>query len=262
MTGILQPDGTTCYSGETCRRHSKYNRDMEKTWSVYFDYKKKISEKNWIIFPFVTRRENIPLYVKKRIEEWAVRNGTTYDWAEKIAVTDEEGWRVVVHPEIRRQSWQEDALFKHLSKFEGSYFAKVKQLPKSTTSQAEALTLKNGILVKNDKKVLGDDGTHLKTLDGYVELASTGTIVYIIAKYTEGKGGSQDNQANEALRSLKEQRENNNFIIAAILDGDYYQSKDSKGKTWIDNHKEGLLDNTFIGSHKDFLKAIQNGEMF
>lgn len=261
MSGILQPDGSVCYSGPNCKRHGALHKKNTETWSVYFDFKTKMEDRNWLLFPQVTDAKLIPSTVKRRIENWAVRNNASYEWAETIALSSKEGWRVVVHPEIRRQSWQEEALFTHLKQY-GNFFTEAEVLPKSKSQKFDALTLRNGELIRNTKNVIADDGTQLKTLDGFVTLRSTERKVYIVAKYTEGKGGSQDNQANEALRSIREQKPGNDFLVAAILDGDYYQKIDRTGKTWIERHQKNLPENTFLGSHQDFIKGIYNGEIF
>lgn len=116
-----------------------------------------------------------------------------------------------------RQRTAEKAQIEYLQTVRG---VRIKRLP---SSGHNSIRLHEGELVfGNVPRVAG--GT--KTFDAVSD--NHHTIDYIYMKYTCGSGGSQDNQATDAIRFLDQAHEyvtthDDRVRFVAILDGDYYQ---------------------------------------
>lgn len=116
-----------------------------------------------------------------------------------------------------RQRTAEKAQLEYLQKVRG---VRVKRLP---SSGHDSIRLENGELVFGATP-RGANST--KSFDAVSD--NHHTVDYIYMKYTCGSGGSQDNQATDAIRFLDQAHEyvvNNDDRVrfVAILDGDYYR---------------------------------------
>ena len=113
----------------------------------------------------------------------------------------------------------------------------MEQLPVS--DDEKTLYCINGIIVK--RKEIQDTGT-LKSIDFHWQYCFCGKILdfYASHKYTNEKGGAQDNQFHDILEFHKEaiKCNNPNLFFFSITDGDYYKYPYQKYKNKIEYMNE------------------------
>ena len=88
-----------------------------------------------------------------------------------------------------------------------------------------------------------------KSLDFEIKVRlSDGRIVdgYITAKYTKIDGGSQDNQRNDVLKTLKSVSSDAGVLVIANVDGDYYVKQRNGKSTYFDEMTENFKDNPYV----------------
>lgn len=119
----------------------------------------------------------------------------------------------------------------------------------------------------NDGRIITNVGkkpkANIKSLDLEC-LTASGNKVYVVAKYTQGGGGSQDNQAKDARLVIDEYAINDDFKLALVLDGTYYSAIRKKTSSTIMNdflvliNQKGLHSHVFVGDHQEFLTWLRN----
>lgn len=119
----------------------------------------------------------------------------------------------------------------------------------------------------NDGKIITNvtkkPKANIKSLDLQC-LTVSGKKVYVVAKYTQGGGGSQDNQAKDARLVIDEYVINDDFKLALVLDGNYYSTiRKKSGNSIMDDFRalidqKGLSSHVFVGNHQEYLTWLTN----
>lgn len=222
--------------------------------NIYTVAKAEQYKKNREEYPYVSSVEHLSPKHKERIQRQANLSSQKFEDVRDLVLGNEVAWEMLMMPSVSKQNWHEKALFEYFRKYEGSLFTEVVQ----HSSTSGSTTLFKGVLYANAvKKNVG--GT--KSLDGRLTLKQDGTVVYIVAKHTSEKGGAQDNQFEDARKSLMQQRRGSGVFLAIILDGKYYQQQDKDGENKIEELRRMNIPNSFVGTYWEFLNAVCEGKI-
>jgi hypothetical protein len=190
--------------------------------------------------------------VSQKISNWANKFNYSFDVI-KQKIIDDEIFRCVFIKEPGRQGFHEKIAAEYIKSLD-----KVNDFKKLPNGGKDAIYLTNGKIFKGSD--LNKKSKETKSIDFTWK---TGKFtIYATHKYTgiDGSGGSQDNQYEDVQKFIKNAVDCNeeNCILLAICDGDYYKRRDSKtdDETKI-KRLERLTDNKTV-----FVKTIDDLALF
>jgi hypothetical protein len=188
-----------------------------------------------------------------KIQNWAERHGYTPEAVKEKILTDEM-FRCNFLKDPAKQNYAEKAFEAYLKTI--SQIINPRKLPGVG---------KNSLYVKNDGSIT--TGLLLEK-DSLVEAESTKSIdfefewksktchykIYCTHKLTTDEGGAQDNQHYDAIKFMKNAKNNTdqNVIFLAILDGDYYLQGH---RLDVDNKNYGI-ENKLLAMTSDHLEGF------
>jgi hypothetical protein len=180
-----------------------------------------------------------------KIENAAERMGMSYEHVLHDVLSNDTAWASVVVKNVSRQDYYETALVDYLNEQPSLKGTETEKLPKSGK---RAKTLYNGQIVEGNK-------AKVKTLDMEVRNEFGHTVGYVIHKHTDDNGGGQDNQYHDVRHSLEHFHRGQGYFIAAVLDGEYYQS----GRHSIDALRAEFKGNpdVFVGTYKEYVPWLK-----
>lgn len=223
--------------------------------NIYHRAKLLMYAKNALRFPYKSTIDDLTEEEIARIESKANSMNLQTSALMNVAISSPAGWAAVVMPNVEKQVYQETALFNFFKRRLKNYT--VENLSGGGTN---ACYLVNGEIISNLKT---RPKSYPKSLDMHVRTPQQNEV-YIVAKYTMGEGGGQDNQYKDARIALEEMTDSSNVKIALILDGTYY-TKRAKGsnKNRIEILQEeiidqkGLQEKAFVGTYQEALNWIK-----
>jgi len=216
---------------------------------IYNRAKLLMYAKNHKKYPYKNNLDDLTAEEKSRISQKAKSMNLKAEALAEVAVSSLGAWTSIVLPSVEKQVYQEAALFKHLKQQFPNYT--MVNLP---SGGVNAKYLVNGEIVSGFKN---RPKNYPKSLDFHIRTEDNQDI-FVVAKYTVGEGGSQDNQAKDAQLALHEMTLNSPVKLVAVLDGSHYQ-KTIANQTMnrLDNIKEefiyqkGLEQKAFVGTYQE-----------
>ena len=191
---------------------------------------------------------------KSKIANNAERYGLSYDEVLNSVLNDKVSFLNVVGKATSRQNIPEKIFKEYVEA--NKIVSSIEKLP---AGGKDALYLIDG-KIRSRKDGLTDaniSAAGVKSLDFKI-ITKKGKTGYIAAKHTRADGGSQDNQYNDILTTLKHYVPNDDFLLIANVDGEYYTKHRNKhGKSYIDFMKETYNHkNVYITTYKTFKEEL------
>ena len=187
-------------------------------YDIYEQYRYKLRLQNCANFPYKSNPEDLTATEIERLRRRAETNGQDLESLKIGACSSPEAWFSIMLPSVSRQNYYEQALYDELqSKLSEKYSITI--LPNACKN---SLHLINGKIFTKEEAVKSKLKSKAKSIDMKIESNNNpAEQYYLIAKYTTGVGGGQDNQFNDAKAFLSEQTKDGVNLIF-VLDGDYY----------------------------------------
>lgn len=190
--------------------------------------------------------------MNQKISNWANKFNYSFEVI-KQKIVDDGIFRCVFIKEPGRQSFHERMAAEYIKTLD-----EVIDFKKLPNSGKKAIYLTNGKIFKGSD--LSKKSKETKSIDFSWKTGKF--IIYATHKYTgiDGSGGSQDNQYEDVQKFIKNAVDCNeeNCVLLAICDGDYYKRRDSKtdDETKL-KRLERLTDNKTV-----FVKTIDELNLF
>lgn len=229
---------------------------MENEKDIYDEAASKLAKEAADALTMPISLESLTSADKEKITNNAERYGLTYEEVLKSVLTDKVAYLNVVGKTTSRQGLPEKVFKEYVEK--EKIVSSIVKLP---TGGKDAVYLIDGVIRSRqdgltDKEI---SAAGVKSLDFKI-VTKQGKIGYIAAKHTKIDGGSQDNQYNDILTTLKHYKPNSDFLLIANVDGEYYTKHRNKhSKNYIEFMKETYnYPNVFITTYKTFKSELGN----